>query len=193
MSKDYTLAVDELRRHYIELTVLKKTVRAQVKAEYEAKIDFEINRRIEAEEIKFANHLAAVKERESMPVSIIQDHVLRTRTWSRWEKWRDLAGLSPELVTAEDARAAKRAEEAVYVWTDTELIVKRNTLGVVLDPPVVYPVSTIRQTTAGKLWIADATDEAYEAEVMRSDADNYVFMRALSAEIARHHAEQEKG
>lgn len=106
--KDYTLAVNELRRHYNELSAHKKSVRAMVKAEFEAKIDFEIARRIEAEELKFANHLAAVKEREGLPVSIIQDHVLRTRTWSRWEKWRDMAGLEPEFVTAESVRQANK-------------------------------------------------------------------------------------
>ena len=118
MTKDYTLAVDELRRHYVELTVLKKTVRAQVKAEFEPKIDFEIRRRIEAEEIKFANHLAAVKEREDMPINVIQDHVIRSRTWNRWEKWRDLAGLQPELVTAEDARNAKRLANRGFRWEE---------------------------------------------------------------------------
>lgn len=116
MKTDHTVAVNELRRHYNELTAHKKAIRSIVKAEFEAKIDYEIARRIEAEELKFANHLASVKEREGIPVSIIQDHVLRTRTWSRWERYRDLAGLDPEMVSAESGRAAKLELERLFTW-----------------------------------------------------------------------------
>lgn len=143
--KDYTVAVNELRDHYNQLRVFKKSVRTQVKAEFEAKIDFEIQSRIESEELKFAKHLAAVKAREDMPVRIIQDNVLRTRTWSVWERVRDLAGLQPEFVRAEDVRENKRVEaeraNRVFEWRDGVLYVHRNPATKEALPHVVaYPL-----------------------------------------------------
>lgn len=143
--KDYTVAVNELRDHYNQLRVFKKSVRTQVKAEFEAKIDFEIQSRIESEELKFAKHLAAVKAREDMPVRIIQDNVLRTRTWSVWERVRDLAGLQPEFVRAEDVRENKRIEaelsNRVYEWRDGVLYVHRNpATGQALPHVLAYPL-----------------------------------------------------
>ena len=186
MTKDYTLAVDELRRHYVELTVLKKTVRAQVKAEFEPKIDFEIQRRIEAEEIKFANHLAAVKEREDMPINVIQDHVIRSRTWNRWEKWRDLAGLQPETVTAEDARNAKRGANAATIFDRDALTltVRKDQNGKTLETPVVYDLTTVRRIGPSRdMWNALPHDEDLDMAVRREAGQPY--FRYLSNEIDR--------
>lgn len=182
--KDYTVAVNELRNHYNELTVFKKSVRAQVKAEYEAKMDFEIQSRIEAEEIKFANHVAAVKERESLPVTVIQDHVLRTRTWNRWERIRDLAGIPGEFVRAQDAREAKRLENAAFIWSDDylTLTVRKNSLGNVLDRPVIYDMTTLKKVTG--IWWPHTDDEDNFMKVIRADAQ-YAFGRMVSAEIQR--------
>lgn len=118
--KDYTVGVNELRDHYNQLRLFKKSIRTQVKMEYEAKIDFEIRSRTEAAELSFANHLAAVKERDDMPVRIIQDEVLRTRTWSIWERIRDLAGVQPEFTRAEDVREAKRLADIPYRWVESD-------------------------------------------------------------------------
>jgi len=178
--KDYTVAINELRTHYNELSVLKKTIRAQVKAEYEAKIDFEIQRRTEAAELKFANHVAAVKERENLPVSVIQDHVLRTRTWSRWERIRDLAGIPAEFVRAEDAREAKRRDEATFVWGDGILTVRKNSRGESITP-LEYNLSTLRRVPGG-LWWPDAHDAEAERDVARDDKS---FLKMLSEEIQR--------
>ncbi|USH44565.1 hypothetical protein SEA_CASSITA_112 [Microbacterium phage Cassita] len=178
--KDYTVGVTELRDHYNALTVLKKTIRAQVKAEYEAKIDFEIQSRIEAAEIKFANHVAAVKERDNLPVSVIQDHVLRTRTWNRWERIRDLAGIPGEFVRAEDAREAKRRENASFLWEDGTLTVRKNSRGDNIEP-LTYDLSTNRKVRGG-LWWPDAHDAEAEREIARDDKG---FLRMLSDEIQR--------
>lgn len=182
--KDYTVAVNELRNHYNELTVFKKSVRAQVKAEYEAKMDFEIQSRIEAEEIKFANHVAAVKERESLPVTVIQDHVLRTRTWNRWERIRDLAGIPGEFVRAEDAREAKRLENAAFIWSDDylTLTVRKNSLGHVLVKPVIYDMTTLHKVR--DRWWPEADDEENFLTVLREDAQ-YAFAKMVHAEIQR--------
>lgn len=168
--KDYTVAVGELRNHYNELTVFKKSVRARVKAEYETKMDFEIQSRIEAEEIKFANHVAAVKERDNLPVSVIQDHVLRTRTWNRWERIRDLAGIPGEFVRAEDAREAKRLENSHFRWSedyDTVTVVK-NSKGDELEAPVIFESNTIHFRNG--LLYALSTSDADEVEAIRGDS-----------------------
>lgn len=185
--KDYTLAVNELRRHYNELSAHKKSVRAMVKAEFEAKIDFEIARRIEAEELKFANHLAAVKEREGLPVSIIQDHVLRTRTWSRWEKWRDMAGLEPEFVVAENGRAdrEKAKEEARgYIWADDySTLTVTKAADKTLETPVVYPIpADLKPYNAQGAYWPRANDDNAELVAARLDSQ---YHKNLSAEITR--------
>lgn len=154
--KDYTVGVNELRDHYNQLRLFKKSVRAQVKMEYEAKIDFEIKSRTEAEELKFANHLAAVKERDNMPVRVIQDEVIRTRTWSVWERIRDLAGVVPEFVRAEDVREAKRLANAPFRWEVSDdnkfgfnLVLTRDEKGELIEPEVT--LTDIRIEADGKL------------------------------------------
>lgn len=183
--KDYTVAVNELRTHYNELAIFKKTVKAQVKAEFEAKMDFEIQSRIEAEEIKFANHVAVVKEREDLPVTVIQDHVLRTRTWNRWERIRDLAGIPGEFVRAENIRDAKRLENATFLWSDdyATLTVKKNSRGKTLSPELVYDMSTNAKVRGG-LWWPDSQDQDYDIRVMKEDED-FQFRKMVSAEIQR--------
>lgn len=182
--KDYTVGVTELRDHYNALTVLKKSVRAQVKAEYEAKMDFEIQSRIEAAEIKFANHVAAVKERDSMPVTVIQDHVLRTRTWNRWERIRDLAGIPGEFVRAEDAREAKRLENAAFIWSEdyATLTVRKNSLGHTLVNPVVYDMTTLRKVS--NLWWPQVENDDHFDTARRED-EQYAFGKMVHAEIQR--------
>lgn len=186
--KDYTLAVNELRTHYNELAIFKKTVKAQVKAEFEAKMDFEIQSRIEAEEIKFANHVAAVKERENLPVTVIQDHVLRTRTWNRWERIRDLAGIPGEFIRAEDAREAKRLANSPFLWSDDflTLTVKKDSQGRELANPVVFDM-TSNAKVQGKWWPNSGTPEQNglsdaEREATKQDSK---FLTFLHEEIQR--------
>lgn len=186
--KDYTVAVNELRNHYNELTVFKKSVRAQVKAEYEAKMDFEIQSRIEAEEIKFANHVAAVKERENLPVTVIQDHVLRTRTWNRWERIRDLAGIPGEFVRAEDAREAKRLANSPFQWSEDRLVltVTKDSKGLPLSEAVIFDMTTNRKI-GDKWWPESGTPEENgvsqaEREAKKQDAK---FLLYVSEEIQR--------
>lgn len=181
--KDYTVAVNELRTHYNELAIFKKTVKAQVKAEFEAKMDFEIQSRIEAEEIKFANHVAAVKEREDLPVTVIQDHVLRTRTWNRWERIRDLAGIPGEFVRAEDARETKRRENAVFLWADdySTLTVQKDVDGVPIKP-FVYDMTT--NSKFGTIWWPDADDNDADM-AMRQGEKGFAYARMVSDEIQR--------
>lgn len=182
MTRDYTLAVQELRDHYNQLTALRKSIRSLVKAEFEPKIDFEIQRRIGLEEEKFANHVAAVKERESLPVTVIQDHVLRTRSWSRWVEIRDRAGLPGEMVKAEDVREAKRLEKSHFRWSDdyATLTVVKSVKGEDLETPVEYDMSTNR-LIQGYYW-PDAVNES--AERAAWDIDGLPsWKRQLHAEV----------
>lgn len=107
-------ALAKLRREYLALGVTKKVVRAQVKADFEVKIQMEVQRRVAEAEAEFARHLAAEKERHDLTVSSIQDEVLRTRTWTRWEKWRDMADIEPERISIQYSRERRRDEEKPY-------------------------------------------------------------------------------
>lgn len=191
--KDYTVGVSELRDHYNQLRLFKKTVRAQVKMEYEAKISFEIKSRTEEAELKFAKHLAAVKERDDMPVRVIQDEVLRTRTWSAWERIRDLAGVAPEFVRAEDVRelkreAARRAE-IVYEWIGSTLYVHRDEkTGKALPHTIVYPLHN-----AGGTYIPMHVDELKLLSKMTGDRKTGIDLAlATSAEAKRAYADGEQ-
>lgn len=122
-------ALAKLRREYVDLTVQKKVVRAQVKADFEVKIQMEIQRRVAEAEAEFARHLAAEKERHDLTVSSIQDEVLRTRTWTRWEKWRDMADIEPERVSIQFSREKRRDDEKPYRIEGGAVIVTRNADG----------------------------------------------------------------
>lgn len=127
MSKEAVL--EKLHSDYVSLGAAKTIVRAQVKAEFEAKIRVEVKKRVAEAEAEFARNLADAKERYGLTVTAIQDEVLGSRTWSRWEKWRDLMGIEPERKTAEGARAAKRGAEKPYRIEDGKVIVTRNEHG----------------------------------------------------------------
>lgn len=167
--KDYTLAVQELRDHYNQLTALRKSIRSLVKSEFEPKIDFEIQRRIGLEEEKFANHVAAVKEREDLPVTVIQDHVLRTRSWNRWVEIRDRAGLPGEMVKAEDVREAKLLEKSHFRWSDdyATVTVVKNSKGDELEEVVTYTASTIR--VKNELFYSLPTSDRDELVAIKTD------------------------
>lgn len=184
--KDYTVAVNELRNHYNELRLYKKSVRTQVKMEFEAKIDFEIKSRLESAELKFANHLAAVKDRDELPVSIIQNEVLRTRTWSVWERIRDLAGVAPEFVRAEDVRAVKRDEKAraamLFEWIDGVLHVYRNVVTKAELPHVVkYPLYNAK----GVYIPSDVNQMTYLTELVGDRSQGFKTEEAATEEVKR--------
>lgn len=184
--KDYTLAVNELRDHYNALRVFRKSVREQVKTEFESKIDFEIKTRTEAEELKFANHVAAVKERENLPVRVIQDHVLRTRTWSRWEYFRDLAGIPGEFVKAEDIRKAKEEAENPFHWAEdfSTLTVTKNSALEDIEPATYY-LSTNRYSN-GIYWPDTSLEgNGISPEYRAAVASDAGFREFVSDEIAR--------
>lgn len=123
--KDYTAEVEELTEAYRANRVAKQTIRAEVKEKYREVLADEIRSRQMENDVKFARHLALVQERSGMPLNVIQDEVLRTRTWSRWLYWRDLAGIAPQRVSVALAREAQKP----YRIEDGGVIVTRNADG----------------------------------------------------------------
>lgn len=85
-----------LRQKYLEFMGFKKSVREQVRIDYEAKIQDEVRRRISEAEVAFAEELVAAKDEYGLTVTEIQDEVFHSRTWSRWKTWRDLMGIGGE-------------------------------------------------------------------------------------------------
>lgn len=185
--KDYTTGVTELREHYNALKIAKKTIRAQVKIEFEAKIDLEIQSRIEKAELEFAQHLRQVKERDNIPVTVIQDNVLRSRSWNRWVEIRDLGEIQPEMVSAENLRDAKRIANSPFVWSEDNdtLTVKRNSKGEEIDP-VEFDIRTNAWVKSVNRWWPDSMPGGIsEAESAAIKGDSG-FSQFVSDEIERH-------
>lgn len=181
---DYTADIAELNAYYQANRVANASIAVEVKSKYRAIIAAEIAQRKQEADLAFAHHLALVKARSGMPVGIIQDHVLHTKSWDRWTYWRDLAGISLERVSVTDAKKARELENATFLWSDDylTLTVKRNSLGTILDHPVVYDMSTNQKN--GSLWWPDSDDDDNLVSVIRADAD-YAFGKMVSNEIQR--------
>ena len=124
MSK-FDAEVIELKEAYRINKIANAAIRTEVREKYKEVIAQEIKERKIANDVKFARRLAEVKERSGMTVSAIQDEVFGSRTWSRWEYWRDLMGIAPERETA----AAKRGTAKPYRIEDGVVIVTRNADG----------------------------------------------------------------
>lgn len=116
MSRDYTAEVAELEAAYRANRVANASIATEVRSKYRAIIADEIRRRKQEADVQFAHHMARVKARTGIPLNVIQDEVLHTRSWDRWTYWRDLAGIEPERVSVSAAKAAREAEEAGCRW-----------------------------------------------------------------------------
>lgn len=181
---DYTSEIAELNAAYQANRVANASIAVEVKSKYRAIIASEIAQRKQEADLTFAHHLALVKSRSGMPVGVIQDHVLHTKSWDRWTYWRDLAGISLERVSVTDAKKARELDESAFIWADdfSTLTVKRNSLGHSIEP-VIYDMSTNRK--ADNLWWPTVTnDEDNLVRVIKTDAP-YAFAKMVSAEIQR--------
>lgn len=126
--------IAELRPAYTAVRDAKAIIKAEVRAKYKVIIEDEILDRVKSAEYKFAKQLADVKERSGIPVTVLQEHVFRTNSWSMWEKWRDLADIEPERV-AKNTRASKLTYGE---WTEdfSTLWVRKNPEGNAITPPL---------------------------------------------------------
>ena len=188
MSKDYTAAVIRLEQSYLTMQLARKVVAAEVKSEYQAIMRDEIARRQKAAEVAFANDLA-IEVAAGVPGNVIREHVLRTRDWGRWTKWRDLAGIDPDRLTLRNALAARAESESSFRWSPEGaiLFVLKNSQGVALEPALEYDMSTNRFT--GGVWWPDLIggDDSPERAARKEDPElnNFVsaeIQRALDAE-----------
>lgn len=88
--------LNELRDAYWNRSMNKRLIRDRIKAKYEGVIYAETQEAIAEIEKEFLDMLKDYKQRYRLRVSDIQDHVLRTRTWTIWTTLRDKAGLEAE-------------------------------------------------------------------------------------------------
>ena len=168
--KDYTAEVVELQAAYTANRVANASISTEVKSKYRARIAEEI-RNLKAEvDKRFADHLARVKERSGMPLTVIQEDVLHTKSWDRWVYWRDLANIAPERVSVAEARKAKADENAAFVWDldARKLTLKRNRAGKILSPPVLFDMETLQYRD--RKWMMSAINgDAYDDHIRSSE------------------------
>lgn len=181
--KDYTAAVIRLENSYQSMQLARKRVADEVKMEYRALMRDEIARRQKAAEAQFARDLAT-EHAGGMPGNVIREHVLHTQDWSRWKKWRDLAGIDPDRVTVQDAKRAAQLENATFLWSEDYAIltVKRNSLGHVLPEPVTYNMANLKKRD--KKWNPIPDDEELYISTIHAD-EPYAFGKMVNAEIQR--------
>lgn len=143
MEKDFTADIAELQAHYTANRVANASIATEVRNKYRTIIEAEIRTRKAEVDKEFADHLARVKARSGMPLSVIQEHVLHTKAWSRWTYWRDLAEIAPERISVTNAREeAKKAtlpfriepdEDNPFGWTG-KLVVTQDAAGEPIEP-----------------------------------------------------------
>jgi len=141
MTHDYTAAIAELSAAYQANRVANASIAAEVKAKYKAMMDAEIRDRRYSADKEFADHMAAVKDKTDMPLTVIQEYVLHTKAWNRWVYWRDLAGIPAERVTAglerDERNKQYRFEKFVYRGTERDAILwLKDKKGKTLDTPL---------------------------------------------------------
>lgn len=182
MIHDYTAAVIRLEQSYQSMQLARKRVADEVKMEYRALMRDEIARRQKAAEAQFAGDLA-IEHAAGLPGNVIREHVLHTHDWSRWTKWRDLAGIDPDRVTVLDAKKARQKENAVFLWADdySTLTVQKDAKGNAIQH-LVYDMTT--NSKFGTIWWPDATDRDADMAARHGD-EGQAFARMVSDEIQR--------
>lgn len=143
----YEAEIVELNAALQANRVATATITAEVREKYRTLIQAEIAARKQEADLAFARRLKEVKERSGIPVTLIQDEVLRTRSWNVWTKWRDLA----ELPSGREARPVKTVEpEKGYRVNGDTLIITHDPNGAELLEPVAYALDTA--TKGPKRW-----------------------------------------
>lgn len=182
MIHDYTAAVIRLEQSYQSMQLARKRVADEVKMEYRALMRDEIARRQKAAEAQFAGDLA-IEHAAGLPGNVIREHVLHTHDWSRWTKWRDLAGIDPDRVTVLDAKKAAQLENATFLWADdySTLTVQKDAKSNAISP-LIYDMTT--NSKFGTIWWPDATDRDADMATRHGD-EGIAFARMVSEEIQR--------
>lgn len=189
---DKSAEIQELAEAYRANRVAKTSIRAEVKEKYRAVIAEEIRERQMENDVRFANRLARVKEAAGLTLRDIQDGVLRTRTWSTWEYWRDLAGLAPERVSASLAKDAEREARKPYRVENGRVIVTRNESG----PVEEFPVASVNRGADGETYVFWGPlvpgEEGYEAFLAAFGKDVNRLSRFLNAAFGEYNETPEE-
>lgn len=180
---EYTAAVIRLENAYESMKLAKGRVASEIKARHRVEQRREIEEASRELEHEFATALA-LENANGLPGDIIRSDVLHTQDWTRWKKWRDLAGIEPERVSARKAKDTIARENAVFLWSEDyqTLTVKKNSKGISLDPAVIYDMGNLQKM--GSYWIADTEDDDYELAVRKAD-ESYAFLKMVTVEIQR--------
>lgn len=169
MTRDVTSLIIEAQDARARMQEAKKRIKSEVRRKYEQAIARDVAEAVADAEIEFARTLARVHA-SGVSQALLRREVLRTNVWGEWVRWRDLADIAPERVTVANAKEARRLENARWIW-DLDagtFTVQKNTKGETIDPPLVYPISTIRERRNGRV-LGDTGDDNYEMDVWRSD------------------------
>lgn len=185
--QDVTTLIIEAQDARSRMQEAKKRIKAEVRRKYEAQIKRETAEATQDAEIEFARTLARVNA-AGVSQALLRREVLRTNVWDIWTYWRDLAGMEPDRVTVQNAKAMRDAANSPFLWSDDflTLTVKKDSQGRELVNPVVFDMSTNRQVK-GKWWPNSGTPEQNglsdaEREATKQDSK---FLTFLHEEIQR--------
>lgn len=168
---DYTAEVAELEAAFRANKIAGASIAADVRAKYRPLIAREIETLKAENDLRFARHLKEVKERSGLPLHVIQDDILHTRTWSAWTKWRDLAQIEPERVVQANHKDDVRRANAPATWDLAEglFYIRKDKSGADIKPPVAFRVDSIRRPAYDRTkWYADSV--LPESEVLPTGA-----------------------
>lgn len=147
---DYSAEITELSAALQANRVANAVIPVEVRERFRPLIQKEIEARKKDADMAFALKLKEVKERSGIPVTVIQSEVLRTKSWSAWTKWRDLAGILSDREIAAEAKAQDPVETGFYRVKGDMLVILRDPDGKELDETIAYSLDTA--TKVGKRW-----------------------------------------
>lgn len=185
-------AMLNLRAFYLENRRKAREVKSRVREKYREVIEQEIAREQQAVDYEFARSLAEVKERFDIPVTRLMDEVLRSRSWDRWEKWRDLAGIPDEMTRLQGAKDAEREARKPYRVENGRVIVTRNESG----PVEEFPVASVNRGADGETYVFWGPlvpgEEGYEAFLAAFGKDVNRLSRFLNAAFGEYNETPEE-
>lgn len=185
--KNYDLAVAEMSAAYTAYKAVAHSVTFEVREKYRRLMNAEIEQRKFDAAKTFADVVARVKERDGVPLDVIQRHVLHTKNWNTWERFRDLADIPPERVSAAGAKQAREKDNSPFVWNDdyTELTVS-SYRGVPLQQPVTFDMGRSRVEVTGRYRVLAIPEHiGRDVTVAKATGDYLGFYDMVEREIVR--------
>ncbi len=100
---EYTADIVELQNARAAMQDAIKLKKSEINRKHRTLAALELAEEIQEAEIRFAKKLKEAND-SGVPQSLLRSEVLRTNTWSVWEKWRDLANIEPARVLVQRAK-----------------------------------------------------------------------------------------